>query len=87
MSAEGVAGLSLELRRFVHDLADRAAARCGERLLAFGKGPGATDAQHVAVEFVHPVIVGKRAVPALSLVRGAAPPEVWPAATAKRLVS
>ena len=47
----------------------------------------ATDAQHVAVEFVHPVIVGKRAVPALSLVRGAAPPQVWQAATAKRLVS
>ena len=26
-----------------------------------------TDAQHVAVEFVHPVIVGKRALPAISL--------------------
>ena len=43
------------------------AARCrnvslqGGRLLAFGRGPYATDAQHVSVEFVHPVIVGKRA--------------------------
>ena len=37
------------------------------RLLAFGKGPYATDAQHVSVEFVHPVIVGKRALPALDL--------------------
>src|ERR1700760_2926921 len=37
----------------------------GGRLLAFGRGPYATDAQHVSVEFVHPVIVGKRALPAL----------------------
>lgn len=52
------------------------AAACGEmserflkggRLLAFGKGSYATDAQHVSVEFVHPVIVGKRALPALDL--------------------
>ncbi len=35
--------------------------------LAFGRGPYATDAQHVSVEFVHPVIVGKRALPALDL--------------------
>lgn len=39
----------------------------GGRLLAFGRGACATDAQHVAVEFVHPVIVGKRALPALDL--------------------
>lgn len=39
----------------------------GGRLLAFGNGAWATDAQHVAVEFVHPVIVGKRALPALAL--------------------
>jgi D-sedoheptulose 7-phosphate isomerase len=39
----------------------------GGRLLAFGQGPFATDAQHVSVEFVHPVIVGKRALPALDL--------------------
>src|SRR5215831_5354197 len=39
----------------------------GGRLLAFGRGASATDAQHVAVEFVHPVIVGKRALPALDL--------------------
>ena len=34
---------------------------------AFGNGSAATDAQHVPVEFVHPVIVGKRALPALDL--------------------
>jgi D-sedoheptulose 7-phosphate isomerase len=39
----------------------------GGRLLAFGRSPYATDAQHVSVEFVHPVIVGKRALPALDL--------------------
>lgn len=39
----------------------------GGRLLAFGEGPYATDAQHVSVEFVHPIIVGKRALPALDL--------------------
>jgi D-sedoheptulose 7-phosphate isomerase len=39
----------------------------GGRLLAFGNGACATDAQHVAVEFVHPVIVGKRALPAIAL--------------------
>ncbi len=39
----------------------------GGRLLAFGQGALATDAQHVSVEFVHPVIVGKRALPAMDL--------------------
>jgi D-sedoheptulose 7-phosphate isomerase len=39
----------------------------GGRLLAFGRGPYSTDAQHVSVEFVHPIIVGKRALPALDL--------------------
>src|ERR1700726_420763 len=39
----------------------------GGRLLAFGRGPYATAAQNVSVEFVHPVIVGKRALPALDL--------------------
>lgn len=39
----------------------------GGRLLAFGQGPYATDAMHVSVEFIHPVIVGKRALPALDV--------------------
>ena len=39
----------------------------GGKLVVFGIGPASTDAQHVAVEFVHPVIVGKRALPAISL--------------------
>jgi D-sedoheptulose 7-phosphate isomerase len=39
----------------------------GGKLVVFGVGGGSADAQHVAVEFVHPVIVGKRALPAISL--------------------
>lgn len=39
----------------------------GGTLVAFGTGAESTDALHVAVEFVHPVIVGKRALPAVSL--------------------
>jgi D-sedoheptulose 7-phosphate isomerase len=48
-----------------HEMSRRFLA--GGRLLAFGNGPASTDAQHVSVEFVHPVIVGKRALPALDL--------------------
>lgn len=55
-----------------HDMAVRFSR--GGRLLAFGYGTPATDAQHVSVEFVHPVIVGKRALPALSLVAAALDP-------------
>lgn len=57
--AERVAHVCLALaRRFVS----------GGRLLAVGGSAQAwSDAHHVAVEFVHPVIVGKRALPALAL--------------------
>jgi D-sedoheptulose 7-phosphate isomerase len=57
--AERLARLCLELaRRFTR----------GGRLLALGGSAQAwSDARHVAVEFVHPVIVGKRALPALAL--------------------
>jgi D-sedoheptulose 7-phosphate isomerase len=63
----------------VRDLAEQAeavASAChamavrfhqGGKLVTFGTGGSSTDAQHVAVEFVHPVIVGKRALPAISL--------------------
>jgi D-sedoheptulose 7-phosphate isomerase len=40
----------------------------GGRLIAVGESPAArSDAHHIAVEFVHPVIVGKRALPALAV--------------------
>jgi D-sedoheptulose 7-phosphate isomerase len=70
----------LERNRLCEDFFEREAVRLalacramaerflqGGRLLAFGRGPFSTDAQHVSVEFVHPVIVGKRALPALDL--------------------
>jgi D-sedoheptulose 7-phosphate isomerase len=51
-----------------HRMAERFAR--GGRLIAFGHSPSArSDARHVAVEFVHPVIVGKRALPAIALAR------------------
>jgi D-sedoheptulose 7-phosphate isomerase len=57
----------------------RALAR-GGTLLAYGTGAAETDAAHVAVEFMHPVIVGKRALPALAppndLLRLARPDDV-----------
>lgn len=78
--ATRVEGQLLERNRLCEAFFDREAGRLavacremaerflrGGRLLAFGRGPYATDAQHVSVEFVHPVIVGKRALPALDL--------------------
>jgi D-sedoheptulose 7-phosphate isomerase len=38
----------------------------GGTLIPFGIGPAATDAAHATVEFMHPVIVGKRALPAIA---------------------
>jgi D-sedoheptulose 7-phosphate isomerase len=57
---------SERLARLCHLMAERFAR--GGRLVAFGRSPAArSDARHVAVEFVHPVIVGKRALPAIGL--------------------
>lgn len=65
-----VAGLALvdaaePVVRACHAMAQR--FHRGGKLVAFGNGAASTDAQHVAVEFVHPVIIGKRALPAVSL--------------------
>jgi D-sedoheptulose 7-phosphate isomerase len=62
------------IARLCHRMAERFAR--GGRLLAFGKGPGPrSDVRHVAVEFVHPVIVGKRALPAIGLADEGGPVE------------
>ncbi len=58
--------------RYAHAIAACSAAMAdrffaGATLLVFGAGPHATDAQHNSVEFVHPVLPGCRALPALSL--------------------
>jgi D-sedoheptulose 7-phosphate isomerase len=39
----------------------------GNKLLVCGNGGSATDAQHVAVEFMHPITVGRKALPAICL--------------------
>jgi D-sedoheptulose 7-phosphate isomerase len=60
---------SERIARLCSAMAERFAA--GGRLLAVGSSPqDRSDAHHVAVEFVHPVIVGKRALPALAIDAG-----------------
>jgi D-sedoheptulose 7-phosphate isomerase len=61
--AEAVAGACRDMAVRFHQ---------GGKLIVFGNGATVTDAQHVVVEFVHPVIVGKRALPAISLTNDAA---------------
>ena len=61
----GLSAAAPELARACHAMAGRFAR--GGRLLAFGEGTAAADAAHVVVEFAHPVIVGKRALPAQRL--------------------
>jgi D-sedoheptulose 7-phosphate isomerase len=67
-SQDGVARVA----RLCHRMAERF-ARDG-RLVAVGaSAPARSDARHVAVEFVHPVIVGKRALPAIGLTGASGP--------------
>lgn len=63
--AQYLVGQANEVTDAAFDMAAR--FHRGGKLLVFGIGAASTDAQHVAVEFVHPVIVGKRALPAISL--------------------
>jgi D-sedoheptulose 7-phosphate isomerase len=65
---------SERLARLCHRMAERFAR--GGRLVAFAHTPAdRSDARHVAVEFVHPVIVGKRALPAIGLAGEGGPVE------------
>jgi len=63
-------------RRFFESEADHLAQACwvmarrfhrGGRLFVCASAECASDAHHVAVEFLHPVLVGKRALPAMAL--------------------
>jgi D-sedoheptulose 7-phosphate isomerase len=54
-----------QLERCASALAERFAA--GGRLYAIGNGGSACDAAHVAVEFTHPILEKRRALPALAL--------------------
>jgi D-sedoheptulose 7-phosphate isomerase len=76
IAAQKLAARNPVYEQFFACESERLAAACqamatrflhGGRLLALGYGVYATDAQHVSVEFVHPVIVGKRALPAIDV--------------------
>lgn len=53
------------IERCARALAERFAA--GGRLLTLGNGGSACDAEHVAVEFTHPIVEKRRPLPALAL--------------------
>jgi len=61
---------AVDLERCVREMATR--LRDGGRLYAMGNGGSACDAIHVAVEFSHPIIEKRRALPAISLCTDAA---------------
>jgi D-sedoheptulose 7-phosphate isomerase len=63
------------IARCCRRMAERFAA--GGTLFVAGEGAQASDAQHVSVEFVHPILVGKRALPAVALTAAdGSPPSV-----------
>ncbi len=75
-------------RAFFGDQADAISRAChamaghfqrGGRLFVCGDGAQRSDVAHVVVEFLHPVVVGKRALPAIAL------PEI-PSGAARRLL-
>ncbi|MGB8507004.1 MAG: SIS domain-containing protein [Pyrinomonadaceae bacterium] len=55
---EAILAASLRMARSFHR---------GGKLLVCGNGGSATDAQHIAVEFMHPITVGRKALPAICL--------------------
>ena len=76
VAVERVAATNAAAERFFGGNADRIARACqamadrfqrGGRLFVCGDGGQRSDVAHVVVEFVHPVVVGKRALPALPL--------------------
>jgi D-sedoheptulose 7-phosphate isomerase len=54
----------------IGELSQKMAARfqAGRKLWVMGNGGSACDAQHVAVEFIHPIIEKRKALPAFDLV-------------------
>ena len=57
-NTEQILTLSHQLARSFHR---------GGKLLVCGNGGSSTDAQHIAVEFMHPITVGRKALPAICL--------------------
>lgn len=76
VAAAYVAATNLIASQFFRANADAIALACrdmavhfedGGRLFVVGDGAQRSDAAHVVVEFLHPVVVGKRALPAMAL--------------------
>ena len=74
-ASDRVAATNSAAERFFTENADAVAKACqamanrfqrGGRLLVCGDGAQRSDVSHVVVEFLHPVVVGKRALPALA---------------------
>ena len=59
-----------EITKCARSLASRFAM--GGRLFVMGNGGSACDAQHVAVEFLHPIVEKRKALPAMALTTDAA---------------
>lgn len=57
-NTDQILDLSLQMAKSFHR---------GGKLLVCGNGGSATDAQHIAVEFMHPITVGRKALPAICL--------------------
>jgi D-sedoheptulose 7-phosphate isomerase len=57
-NADAILDASLAMAKMFHR---------GGKLLVCGNGGSATDAQHIAVEFMHPITVGRKALPAICL--------------------
>jgi len=78
-----------EIARACRSMASRFHRR--GKMIAFGSGAAGSDAQHVTVEFLHPVIVGRRTLPAVCLLAdvasltGAAESDGWADAFANPL--
>ncbi len=68
-SAELIAGFVTESARDIARCAETLAGRFarGGRLWVMGNGGSACDAQHVAVEFAHPIVEKRRPLPATAL--------------------
>ena len=75
-AARRFAATNAVAERFFGENADAIARACqamavrfqqGGRMLVSGDGAQRSDVAHVVVEFVHPVIVGKRALPTIAL--------------------
>jgi D-sedoheptulose 7-phosphate isomerase len=88
-AAASLVAQAAEIARACRAMASRFHRR--GKMIAFGSGAAGSDAQHVTVEFLRPVVVGRRALPAVCLLAdvasltGAAESDGWAEAFASPL--